>query len=782
MKLKGISTYITTTAIISTFYVSEAVWAQDVAPKVPQVEDQVHDIVVTARRESESLQRTPVAVTALGEATLAAVQISTISDLQRAAPSLSTLAGGPGGTATVYLAIRGQVNVEAGSTTDAAVATYVDGVNYARPTSGNFGFLDVAQVEVLRGPQGTLFGRNTTGGALNITTVQPSGNLGGYIRAGVGNYGAKKIEGAVTLPIDGDQLAMRVAGRFENRTKGYFDNRSTGGDLVDLKYAYAARATLRWAPDALPLTLSIAADISQFKDNGIAVSVVGLNPGFVLDPTGPTTLGDMFAAFGYNPSDYVYRQGVNFDQTYGDANSGSPFVDRSRDTGKQAGVSATLEVDIGGASKLRSISAWRQNDSSNAQDMDGMPIQLIAFGSEYHQTQFSQELQLSTRVGSLDLVGGLYYFQEQGTERVDLQVLGIFGLPIGRDLGDFKARSKAAFTQANYQITDRLRVTGGFRYTWDTRILDRHNLAVVGPPAICGVASVSPTTCSEPHRANFGYSAWTLGADYRFADTLFGYVKASSASKAGGFNQRGTPPRISFDPERLTDFEMGLKLDLFDRHLRTNLAIFQSDGERVQRIANAIIAGRTVQYTANTGDTRIKGAEFEVTALPWHGMTFNFAGSYLDGKYKRGTFLEDRGPAGIVDRSGEVLPQMPKWTFNVGATQSFDLQPGTLSLHADYSFTDEKLISADTPSPGSTPTEVALIEASNRLNTLKSFGTLNLRASFQTRSGMELALWARNVTNEEAFSYAYPGYLLLGVVPQYQMPPRTYGVDLSFTF
>lgn len=790
-------------------------YAQEVAAEEQAFID---DIVVTARRSSESQQSTPVAVTALNAEALTRNQVLQVVDLQRTAPSLSVGSGGTGGPSISYLTIRGQAQNSPNSASDAAVGTYVDGVYYGRPTSGNLGFLDIAQAEVLRGPQGTLFGRNTTGGALNITTALPGEEFAGYLRAGYGNYSATRLEGAVSIPISGDQFGLRLAGRYSARD-GYVHNPIRNSDYQDVDHDYALRATMRWAPDNLPVTLVVSADTVDYEDNGGPTAVIGLNLGyqpllgFPVGPAATFTLGQMFALGNLplgtnplNPLNYLVGAGGTgrFDETYQNQTvgpDGSPIngvtigrqdVRTPFNGAESGGVNANLDIDLGGVS-IKSITAYRTADSTNQLDLDGTPLNIIAFVSDYTQEQMSQELQLSTTIGNLDVIAGLFYFQEEGDESSIATSFGNLGFPTRLTLGNFEAESRAAFFQANYHFTESLRGTVGYRYTSDSRsIIKRGRSNIALPGCGTGIPLVPGLGCYAPFSEDFNYPSYTLGLDYRMNDDVFLYARTSAAAMAGGFNTRDVPAGSeSFDPEKIRDIEIGAKLDLMDNHLRLNMAIFHAENERVQRIINAFLPGAGLsQYAANAGDTETNGVELEVTALPWEGMELTANVAYLDASYVSGTFIEDRGPNdarlngnGIVDRSGEDVPYAVELQYAIGATQDFDTSLGLARIHLDYTYLGEKPVNVTTASTLASPSVQAEVAEQNRLGTLPSYGLLNVRASLELAgSGAEIAVWGRNLTDEEYYINTFDGYRSLGFTTANQGAPLTYGVSLEYRF
>ena len=783
----------------------------------------IGDIVVTARRISENVQTVPVAVTALTPQALQNRQIAQVLDLARAAPSLSIGTGGTGPASIVYLAIRGQAQNSPNSFSDTAVGIYIDGVYVARPIVGNLGFLDAAGAEVLRGPQGTLFGRNTTGGALNLTTNQPTHRFEGYGKVGIGNYLQRVIEGVVNVPL-GDELAVRVAGRFDKHS-GYFTNPVFGRAQGDVAADYFGRGTVKWTPKSLPITVTLSADHVYYRDHGNAVAISAVNPrgpaqGFanisagvqagVIPGAAPIPLGpgfsvpaSLFTNFlqpGQNSNLQTYvnpyftsagASGHNWQTTYSHPRTGNPEIDDLHNLTKGTSATGTVTWDIGEA-KLKSITGYRKSRASDSLDLTGTPTSAGAFVSEYVNKQFSEEMQLSGKIGQLDWITGFIYFVERGAERSDSAIF--YNTPIAayaRNLAGYKSQSTGAFAQLNYHVTDALRVTGGFRYTWDKRNINRHGtrdwrsadpVCNVGPNA-GKKASVAP--CDNPESAKFSYPAYTLGADFRVTPTFFVYAKTSGAALSGGFNSRPVPPGFSssFNPEKVRDAEIGFKADFLDHHVRTNVAAFMAKQSKVQRIVNAIFVGpggtqTLTQFVANSGDVRSKGVEFEGTVLPWTGMEVQGSVAYLSAHYVAGTRTE----AG-VDRSGEPITQAPKWTASIGATQTFDTGPGKVLLHVDYAYVSKRAFDAATPAPGASTTTINNIAIANNASIIRAYGLLNARASYSLRNPrVEFELWGRNLANQPNFTNVFNSYTGIGVTEQYQGAPRTFGGTVTYRF
>lgn len=806
----------------------------------------IADIVVTARKSSENQQSVPVSVTALSTAALESRQVLEVTDLARVAPSLTIATGGTGPSSIVYLAIRGQAQNSPNSLSDSSVGIYVDGVYVARPMVGNLGFMDAASAEVLRGPQGTLFGRNTTGGALILTSNQPKDILEGSLKAGIGNYAQHMIEGILNVPM-GDELAVRFAGRYSDHN-GYFRNTLIGYPQGSVNGEYVARATLKWSPKAIPITLTITGEYVDYKDNGNATAVAAINPAVLTLASYGAYINPAFAE-NVTAAQLPAFTAANskWTDTFSQPRTGDPEIDILHNTNRVKSTSATFDWDMGGA-KLKSITAYRTSYTQDSLDLHGVPSTNVAgsppiaffqaciagvpslltacqgafgptpgptilaavspytaglvdarsaFVSTYNQSQFSQELQLSGKVDSLDWQTGLYYFKETGDEQSRSWVFG--GLARARTLSNFASSSFGAFAQLNYHVTDALRITGGFRYTWDKRSIDRHSTndwSLPDPQEKCTVGVNSGLTaaaapCTAPSSASFSYPAWTFGIDYRLDDQLFLYAKTSGASMSGGFNSRTVfaPDTQDFKPETVRDIEVGLKGDFLDRKLRTNLSVFTSWQGNVQRIVNVLVGTTLSQYVKNAGKVRASGGEFEVTALPWQGMELTASAAYLDAKYVAGSRTENQGTTAapiLVDRSGEPVTQAPKWTLNFGATQKVPTSFGEVSFHLDYAYTSDKAMDAATAktlAQGGTQAAIDATAIANRASIIKGYGLLNGRITLNLDNPkVEISIWGRNLANHAWFTNVFNNYTGLGATIQFQGAPRTFGGTVAYKF
>ena len=799
--------FLTSTVLAAGLVISGAAQAQS-APAEEETADQggIAEIIVTARKSSENIQSVPVAVTALSADDLASKQVFEVTDLARTAPSLTISTGGTGPASIVYLAIRGQAQNSPNSLSDSSVGIYMDGVYVARPIVGNLGFLDMASAEVLRGPQGTLFGRNTTGGALNLTSNRPSNEYEGMLKVGFGNYNYQSIEGMVNAPVS-DEAGIRIAGRYGKRD-GYFRNNKIGYPQGSIDKDLVLRGTLVYAPAESNLKFTLIGDLVRYADDGNATAVAAINPGVLSLPAYGAFINSEFSQFVTAAQQPAFTAANSkWTDTFSRPQTGDAEIDKLQNNNDVDAIAGTIEWDLGGVN-IKSITAYRKSFTNDSLDLHGFPSSVnpftpflpnatSAFISTYNNKQFSQELQLSGSSGALDWQTGVYYFKESGDEQSRAFVLG--GVAAARTLSDYSSRSAGTYAQINYNVSDALRVTGGLRYTWDKRTIDRRSTDTWRKPDNLEVCTVGPNSgktaeaapCSDPASASFKYPAWTLGLDYRVNDQLFLYAKTSGASMSGGFNSRFVPAPFTqqFSPEKVRDAEFGFKGDFLDRRLRTNMAFFYAKQSNVQRIVNALVGTSLTQFVTNAGKVNAKGFEFEGTALPWGGMELTGSLSYLDAKYVRGSRNENQGTASapvFVDRAGEPVTQAPKWTWNIGATQTFETSFGDVSLHADYAYIADRAMDAATAKPlaqGGTQANINAIAIANAASIVKGYGLLNGRIAINFDSpDIELAFWGRNLANQAWFTNVFNNYTGLGATVQFQGAPRTFGATATIKF
>lgn len=784
----------------------------------------LEEIVVTARKASESLQSTPVAVSALTENMLAEAQVTNIGDLKKTAPSLSIMEGGTGSSALVFIAIRGNAQTAPNAAADAAVGTYVDGVYFARPTGGNVDMFDVQRAEVLRGPQGTLFGRNTTGGAISIVTNQPTGELEGYIKAEAGNYGHKRVEAVVNAPINGEELATRFSVRYNERDgygdyKGYNDPAGFTWDGLNQESAAIeentyARGKVLWAPYDQDVQVTLGGWYSNMKDTGQRTEVQAINSNFNL---GFATLGDLMTMSGFNPDTFLNQQNAHDSYWNADNSSINPVyndgeLSRPSSSNDTKGFYLDVEYTIGDYD-IKSITSWHETISRGMVDLDGTPLSLLSFASTWEQDQISQEIQVSSSWGDMDWISGAYFFQEDssGVSRsrsfgilADLALFAPLGTPIdairpvGRGTNTTNDNtSKGIFFQANYTFTDALRATAGLRYTWDERdIIRMPNSAEVSafnpdPIANCQIPVAQlddPTVCAQKETADFEYPAWVLSMDYQLNDDVFLYAKTSGASMAGGWNVRGLS-LPSFEPEEVKDVEVGFKADLFESRVRFNTALFYMEADKQQRIVNEFVNGSITQYVRNASSTTTLGAEFELTWLAWDGMTITSNLSLLDSEYDDYNVDElitsgpNAGQVVTVDHSGENSPHAPEMTFQLGATQLIQTNLGEIALHADYFWVDDTWFQDNSIRQGESALVIQQQIEEQQHNFVDSYSLINATATLITNDEQwEVSVWGKNLADEEYYSGVSNFYSAFGTATKTWGAPRTFGASVKYVW
>lgn len=596
------------------------------APEPNVAEGQLEEVVVTAEKRETNLQRTAIAVTAVDATTIAAAGAENLYDISRLVPN--TQFGGQFG-ASLY--IRGIGQQQSSILSDPGATVYVDGVYRPRIAGNTVNFSDVDRAEVLRGPQGTLFGKNAIGGAMNIITAAPTDRLEGD---GALQYGSRdhwKADAAANIPITSD-LAARVS--FGSNTQnGYMHNLATGQRLADTDY-YVLRGALLWqiTPD---LDVTLRSDYTHENQKGSGLKLV-------LPTTDPYYSTDDYATYGTDPS-YL----------------------RANDSG----VSATIawRTDVG---TLKSISAYRRYSYRFADDNDATPLSLVYSPEHNAQHFFSEELQYVGQAfdNRLDWTTGLFYLDE--TIKGDQQVrLGAFGLAFDNTL-DQNAKSYAAYGQLTYHATERLGATVGLRYSVDHKE-DSFVSIVPGGPTLIDDRGLTNTWRAATPKFTLEYQAT--------ADAMV-YATASKGFKSGGYN--GSPSEPSdfqpFDQETLWNYELGLKSEWLDRRLRANLTVYQMNYDGIQTTINKA----PNILIENAGDARIRGVEAEFDFLPVSSVLLTAAFGENDFKYTR--LNADAQAAGITDE--DISANSPKYTAQVGGQYTASFGARSLVLRSDYSW------------------------------------------------------------------------------------------------
>jgi len=655
------------------------------------------EIIVTARKREESVETTPIAISAFTGDTLEKRGASNIEEVARFVPNLSISSngggGGSGSTSNIYL--RGVGQFDFLITTDPGVGLYIDGVYFARATATIMDLLDLERVEVLRGPQGTLFGKNTIGGAISLISAKPDPNGGGKIELRAGQNSYFEARGMVDVPIS-DTLNSRFSALYKTRN-GYTDRLVTGEREGDERN-FAARAMFEWTPSD-QFTADLAIDYG--KRNGTTAETAILQ----FEPSAP--LAGLWGFLVGGPGNSPAVVNANPRQS----GSTGPNVDDN----ETFGVGLTMEYDLG-STTLKSISAVRTLEAEFGRDGDGTANQYLETNNRVVQQQYSQELQLTGKGfdDRLDWVGGVYYFNELAKDTNDVRLAsGLFaaleGLPgavlplapgsvcpgpfppnvcaggvgnpfnAGLDL-DFniynkvRAESYAVFGSGTFALTDNLNVTAGLRYTDESKeyFLDHSRVNA-------GVAIIPPTTLND------SWSALSpkFSLDYQAGENTLLYTSVSRGFKSGGFNGRPTTQGAvdSYDPEFVWSYEAGVKTSFADRRVLLSMAAFIYDYQDMQLTSvRADALGNLLLVTENAGTANITGFEAEMRAMVTDNFTVDATLGLLNAEY-------DVLNPGATVTADLRLARTPDVTLSLGGEYVFALSDAfDLTIRGDYSY------------------------------------------------------------------------------------------------
>jgi len=726
----------------------------------------LEEIVVTARKREENLQDVPVAVTALSGEEVARQSVATIVDVGRLAPNMKIAEAG-GNAGAPILSMRGQVQTDIVGTLDSSVGIYVDGVYWGRPIGANASLLDVQSVEVLRGPQGTLFGRNTTGGALNFRTQNPDpSGYGGEVSATVGNFDELDGSAVLNVPLVEDKLALRVA-LSRNSNEGYGDNTLTGKGLAERDDRTIRTKLLFNATEDLSVLLSY--DDFKLDQAGAVQKLFGVVP---FSPADIVILlssgGCLRAILPSCPAAFVPGQDSPANYI-----GGSPYASAldfdSQNKARAQTSSATVTYDISSSTVLKTVLAYREVSSQANIDLDGTPYTILGTVTKGDFEQISVEPQLTGRLLNVDYVAGLFYFNEKGEDFSRSLALPLLNPNITITDGEVENNSYAAYVQGNYALTDRLNFTGGLRYSKDEKELESHNRVTRPAGVLCAVPGAS-ADCSRDFTTESSDVDFLASFDYRFSSSVLGYAKLSKGYRAGGLNLRGSgsiETFADFEPETVLSYEVGLKSDLYDRRIRLNAALFYSDYEDIQRsILIGTSTGGVATAVQNAAEGAVHGAELEIQALATERLRLAASLGYTHAEY-------DQYQSGTTDKSDEPFPFTPEWSGSISADYTVPLGFGSLNGRADYSFQSESVVASAGINASVLP-----------IQTQGDYGLLNARLTATIdKLGLEIAAFARNLLDKE---YKVSTVELItagiGLVEGQYGPPRQYGVQATWRF
>jgi iron complex outermembrane recepter protein len=641
----------------------------ETAPGASATSTLMEEVTVTARRREENIQDTPISIAAYSGAALEARGVERADDLAQIVPNLifqqNPGAGGSASNAAVF--IRGVGQSDFIPTVDPGVGLYVDGVYVARSVGSLLDLVDIDHVEVLRGPQGTLFGRNTIGGAVSVTTQKPTfDTVSGSSSILYGTDNRIEVKGHLNLPLT-STLAGSLSGALIKQD-GYVDQVLTGQELGDHNNLVGKMA-LRWKSDNQEVNFSV--DGTRTRENGPAFVLRGIYYGSaifnpqnqpLLPPGSPQTPGfytinppadipvDNFSLFHnylatlvtnqgnclglgsptYNPAGDAKNPNCYNNQYVGEANKVSYGTLRSISNDNLWGTHLTYEVDVTDYLRVKSITAYRHLQSEFQRDGDESPLTIYHLIDQLSQRQFSEELQLEgeSLAKALKWVGGVYYFDESA---INPNIVDF--APVEALSGGLAGTSSiAGFAQATYDLTKELSFTAGGRYTRDRKTFtpNQYVLDSKGGPFPVGLPLLPPVEVE----ATFSKFTPLANVAYHLTPDAMVYATYSQGFKSGGFTQRVFPPlpaTPSFGPETATSYEVGLKTSALDNHLHINTALYRTNYDDIQVQVFQSIA----PITANGGQGRIQGLEFEAQVSPGAGWFFEANTGLTDARYTR---------------------------------------------------------------------------------------------------------------------------------------------------
>lgn len=668
----------------------------------------VEEITVTARRREESLQDTPIAISAVTGEGLQARGIDNVTQIGDFTPNVKFNSSVPvsASNATAAIFIRGIGQNDYQLSADPGVGLYLDGVYISRGVGNVLDVLNIERIEVLRGPQGTLFGRNTIGGAVSVVTKKPGRDLAGSLEATTGRFGRFQIKGNLDLPL-GEGIYSSFAGFYHKRdgyVKGVIPAAPDLGDTDNL----AGRFALRLEPSS-DVTIDLAIDGSRTRENSAPNVAIAIDenapaasywnavysnaPGVCTSSTNTARFTNQ-TCFNSQWAVGPYRHGGTFTAISSVFAKGNPKPYQSGSDVNIWGASGTLEWRLADNVTFKSITAYRKVTGFWTRDSDHSPASIIQTNSDWKQDQFSQEIQLLGDLadGKLNWVLGGYYANEAGNHRDLVNIVDAVFMS-GAVL---EGKSLAFFGQATYELAPDLNLTGGLRWTEDEKTFDNANQFVVEAgfltgapfnPDGSGLQNGDPLMGPLGQRSTIKDTAWTPMASlsYRINPEILTYLSYSKGFKGGGFTQRVFPPFAfipSFKPETSETYEFGFKTDLFDRAVRLNGAVFLNNYNNLQVTVNDPTLG-FAPIIQNAAEARIKGFELELQARPIEALRIEAGLGYLDAEYRK---VDLRAlNAGVTTNT--KLQNAPEWTLSAGVSYTIEAGDiGSFQPRVDWSY------------------------------------------------------------------------------------------------
>lgn len=709
---------------------------------------QIEEVIVTAERREANLQDVPIAVSSFSADNLQSAQVSNIGDLQAMVPNLSVHVG-DANNAVVY--IRGIGQIDSVAFFEPGVGIYLDDIYLGRAQGAFLDVVDVERIEILRGPQGSLYGRNSVGGAIKYVSSTPTDEFTANVSAHLGNYNRRDIKASLSGPLNDEIKGRLTLAKLQH--EGYSVNQFDGQRDGDRDTSFA-RAVLQFDPSD-QLSVQLAIDYSESDPKRSRTPSKETPISIILGPTFEADQNPFVVNADFNTTEFT--------------------------TTKGASLNATWNIDEQWT--FKSISSYRELDYGTELDLDGTPIN--AFGIYYfnEQEQSSQEFQVQYQGDKTSIVTGLYYFNEQG-QTFDG---GIFANIFSASSGDgfFDTNSYAVFGQVDYDISEELTAILGFRYTKETKsyrrtaesfnliALSASNAALANPNSslLRSVRGQGTIVTGNPDDADFNNFSPKLGIKYQLDNNTNVYASYSTAFKAGGFNGRVTSDSLTpFDEETLTSLEAGIKTQLLNDRLRINAAIFRNQYDDLQLSSfEASADGASIlPVFTNAGQAVMKGAELELTAVVNENFSANINIGYLDAEYREyitGNPTNNQ----LIDISAQrELVNAPELDTQLGLR--YDFTPwewGQLSVLGDISYRSKTYLEV------------------NSRETLAQSGYSVSNAAIVLESidnQWSLMFGVKNLSDKRYRSHAFDLSAFPGVMLGYYNAPRTYALSANYSF
>lgn len=779
---------------------------------------QFEEVIVTARRKDEELQEVPISVNAFSADYLRENNITAMSDIAAHVPSMSIEVAGSSTNAPV-IALRGQRPSESLITIDPAVPLYFADVALT-PTQGtNISLYDLSNVQVLKGPQGMLFGRSSTGGAVLFTPAPPGKQLGGYVQIQGGDYNLRGIEGAVDVPVT-DALQMRFSG-FKSDRDGYQENIANNA-LHGHKYWDDHPEALRWSINFEPTDSLTNLLVLDWSTNNIRSRV----------PTPLAFHGDNQCSFCGTINSLINTTVTANGIIYDWQNAFNNAIARQRnrswqkvETDYDAKESVTNQIvantttfDITEDVAIKNILAYRRLDYEYYMDTDGTALAgfgsrtngqavgdlyAVTYSGQYDPStvdseQYSEEVQLSFKAfdNLLDMVVGAYYFESDASENKAVQIAPDRAQWINSPNGDAENVSKAIFSEGTFDIAPEFALTLGLRYTLDERTMVAKNTGYTANGVeYCTVFMPGSTSkypidqCARKVSKDFSAVTWRVIGTYKPEKGMMYYASVSTGYRPGGFNLRANEDFQfePFDQEEVLNYEIGSKIDwFFDNGMaaRFNVALFWQDYTDIQKTQGD--ARSTTSFgtnTVNAAGAVVRGGDLELSLIPVDGLTLSLNYSYVDAYYKEWKALNPLTQV-MQDQSGFDFLNIPQYSGNTSISYLLPLEPslGDITLRATYNFTSKVTryedIEGEFNYPGIDNT------ALNDARVDEAYHIIDLRVDWANffETGFDAAVWVKNLEDKE---YNTGGLAIpesLGVIAATYGPPRTVGASLRYKF